>query len=68
MMVAVKQAPAAPAWVTMKEAADRLGISADRMYRLLAKGVYDAERVWSGGNWRVFVDRRGWPIKTGKKP
>jgi excisionase family DNA binding protein len=56
-------APMPRPWVTPKDAAERVGVTLDWFYRLLGRGEYDAERVSSGGDWRVFVDALGWPIR-----
>lgn len=62
--MAVEAIPEAPQWVTPKDGAARMGLSLDWFYVLLARGEYDAQRVSDNGEWRVFVDARGWPRRA----
>lgn len=44
-----------PGWLTMRQAADRAGMSVAHMSRHIARGTFAAQRTEVGATWRTFV-------------
>jgi len=51
-------------WTTVKDAADRAGVSLSHMYRLCGSGAVQARRI--GSTWRVRLASDGFPFMPGE--